>query len=180
MSNTSLVVPQENSEIVLWDGVMDWVSNAEDLNPLVKDELLRRLADFKLKVNTIVVELQRRQLEEVALDVQFESDIRREIRKNFIYMTPTERAQTLKTLKATNEETLMRLERQMAGFDLFANTEQAIQTLSDTKLPENIVETVQAMAPARRRNLLTVINQIKAAAEKEEAANDGKEADSNA
>ena len=60
-----------------------------------------------------------------------------------------------------------------------ANTEQAIQTLSYTKLPENIVETVQSMAPARRRNLLTVINQLKAAAEKEEAELAEQEANSN-
>lgn len=180
MSNTSLVVPEESADAVLWEGVIGWISDAENLNPLVRDELLRRLENFKLKVNTIVVEIQRRQLEEIALDVQFESDMKREIRKSFLYMTPTERAQTLKLLKSTNEETLMRLERQMAGFDLFANTEQAIQALSYTKLPDNIVETVQAMAPARRRNLLTVINQLKAAAEKEEAEDAQKEADSNA
>ena len=179
MSNTSLVVPNENAEAILWDGILDWVANAEDLSPLVRDELLRRLDNFKLKVNTIVLEIQRRQLEEIALDVQFEGDIKREMRKSFLYMNPTERAQTLKLLKSTNEETLMRFERQMAGFDLFANTEQAIQTLSYTKLPENIVETVQAMAPARRRNLLTVINQLKAAAEKEEAELAEQEANSN-
>lgn len=180
MSNTSLLTKQDSAAELLWDGVLDWVSNAEDLNPAVKDELLRNLDNLRLKINTILVEIQRRELQEVALDVQFEGEIRRDIRKNFLYMTPIERVQTLKALKAVNEETLMRLERQMAGFDLFANTEQAIQTLSETKLPDNVVEAVAAMPPPRRRNLLTVINQIKAAAEKEEEKNAVGQADSNA
>jgi hypothetical protein len=85
-------------------------------------------------------------------------------------MNPIEKAQTLKTLTSTNEERLIRLERQMAGFDLFSNVEYAVQTLAESKLPESVVEQVASLPTDRRRNLQTAMIQMLAAIEREDKA----------
>jgi hypothetical protein len=156
-------------DTVLNESITSWLNEAQELDPLFKDELLKRLDKYKLKVSTIVLELQRKYLNEMMNDIEWEVEARRTLRRNFFFMEPSEQNQMFKMLSTISEERLTRLERQMAGFDLPANVEFSIQTLAETKLPTEVVDKVKDLSPARRRNLSNVMSQMIKSIEEKDA-----------
>lgn len=150
------------------ESTLSWINEARDLDPLMKDELLRRLEQYKLKMSTMVLELQRKYMNEILTDVEWEVEARRTLRRNFFYLEPSEQNQMFKMLSTISDERLTRLERQLAGFDLPSNVEFSIQTLAETKLPESVTEKVKDLSPARRRNLQNVMNQMLKSIEEKE------------
>lgn len=156
----ALTLTPKDVNTELFESTLSWINEAKDLNPLVKDELLRRLEQYKLKMSAAVLDLQRKYVHEILVDVEWEVEARRTLRRNFFFLEPAEQNQMFKMLSTISDERLTRLERQLAGFDLPSNVEFSIQTLAETKLPESVTEKVKELSPARRRNLQNVMNQM--------------------
>jgi len=157
---TAIVMTPKDVEGELLESTLSWINESRELNPLIKEELLRRLEQYKLKMSTAVLELQRKYMHEILTDVEWEVEARRTLRRNFFFLEPAEQNQMFKMLSTISDERLTRLERQLAGFDLPSNVEFSIQTLAETKLPESVTEKVKDLSPARRRNLQNVMNQM--------------------
>lgn len=167
------IIEPEVLDQELWASLLEWINSNEELPPQMKTEFIKKVSLLRIKAQSLFVEIQKRILTEVALDIEFESEFRREMRRNLPYMTALERTATLRTLADTNEDRLARLERQMAGFDLFSNIEFAVQTMSDTQVPFSISEKVKQLTPVKRRNILNIINEMKSQIELEEKESSG-------
>lgn len=155
-------------ETELLESTLSWINENRELNPLIKDELLRRLEQYKLKMSAVILEVQRKYVNEVLADVEWEIEARRALRRNFFFLEPAEQIQMFRMLSTVDEDRMIRLERQLAGFDLPSNVEFSIQSLTETKLPETITEKVKELSPARRRNLQNVMNQMLKSIEEKE------------
>lgn len=141
--------------------LLEWVDSDEKLDPVVKEAIVQRADQLRLKFQTIFVEYQKHVMKELLFDVEAESELRREMRLEIPYMTATEKANALKAMTSTQEDKLERLERQMAGWDLFSNTQFSLQSSSESRVPLAYVEKVKDLTPAKRRQLLNIIEDIK-------------------
>lgn len=169
MSNElALTSTPKDVETELLESTLSWINESKGLDPLIKDELLKRLEQYKLKMSAAVLELQRKYVNEMIADVEWEGEARRALRRNFFFLEPSEQVSLFKMLSNVSDERLTRLERQLAGFDIPSNVEFSIQTLSETKLPETVTEKVKELSPARRRNLQNVMNQMLKSIEEKE------------
>jgi hypothetical protein len=150
----------------------EWVDSDHKLDPVVKEALIGRTSQLRLKIQTVFAEVQKKIVKELLIDVEFEAELRREMRLNLPYMSALERINTLKALEGTYRDRLERLERQMAGFDLFSNIEFALQALTEMKVPLDLAEKVKELTPAKRRNLLNIIDDLKIEIEQAEKSKD--------
>lgn len=150
------------------EAVLEWVDSEGSLDPVAKEALVARTGQLRLKMQTLFLEVQKRFMIDLMIDSEFEGEIRRQMRLDIPYMDATERANTLKALVSTYDTRLERLERQMAGFDLFSNVQFALQSLSEIKVPTDLAAKVKELTPAKRRNLLNIIDDIKSEIKKVE------------
>jgi hypothetical protein len=153
------------------EALFDWIDSDQKLDPTAKEALIARGDQLRLKFQTLFIEFQKHTMRELLIDAEAEAELRREMRLNIPFMDATERANTLKALASTYEDRLERLERQMAGWDLFSNSIFALQSSSETRVPLEMSEKVKALTPARRRQLLNIIEDIKTEIDKVEETN---------
>jgi hypothetical protein len=151
------IIPIEEMDDQIWNSILGWLNSQSDLSEEVRDLIAKRADQLRLKIQVIFMEMQKRHVTDIALDVQFESELRRDIRNSFPFLNSKEKAEILKVITSTNEDRIKRLENQVQGFDLFANIEYAIQTLSQP-IPSALSERVKKLTPLKRQQLLTVLD----------------------
>lgn len=152
--------------------LFEWLDSGDRLDPVVREELVARSAQLRLKIQTIFLEIQKKIIKELYIDVEAETELRREMRLSIPYMDPGERAITLKAMVSSYDSRLERLERQLAGWDLMSNVEFALQSLSETRVPTTLTDKVRELTPAKRRNLLNIIDDLKLEIENTEKKQD--------
>ena len=156
----SIPMPLEDLDEQIWSSILSWLNNQTDLPEFIRDLIAKRAEQLRLKIQVLVMELQRKHINDIALDVQFESELKREMRKSFPFLNPKEQADLLTVISSTNESRLKRLESQLGGFDLFSNIEFAVQTLSQP-IPSTLQKQVKKMSPVKRQQLLSIIEELK-------------------
>jgi hypothetical protein len=153
------ISPEEVDGLV-WSKLLEWLNGAGQLNPDIREAFVERLPELRLRMQAIFIEIQRKFLSQVAAEAEFEEHLRRDIRENIPYMTAKEKLEALKTLQATTEDRMKRLEAQLAGFDFFNTVQVSVQSMSDTKVAKSMTTAVTAMPPVRRQQLLAMLNDI--------------------
>jgi len=156
----SIEYNHEDIPEIIWEELLGWLNGQDALPVEVKDLFIERSHELRLKFQAVFIEIQRKVLHEVALDVDFQSEIRRSIRRSLPYLDAKEKNDALKTLQTTSEDHLKRLEAQMAGFDFFTTVEGAIQGLSDVTVSKSLKNAVKALPSDRRQKLLETISSI--------------------
>lgn len=141
--------------------LLEWADSDNTIDPVAKEAIIARMGQLRLKLQTMFLEVQKRMMIDLMIDSEFEGEIRRQMRLDIPFMDATERANTLKALISTYDTKLERLERQMAGFDLFSNVEFALRSLSEVRVPTDLAAKVKELTPAKRRNLLNIIEDLK-------------------
>ena len=145
---------------MVWQKLLEWLNGQEPLPGYVRDYFVERSSELRLRMQAVFLEMQRRAVNMLASDIEFEEELRKEIRLNLPYMTARERTEALNTLNKTHEDRLKRLEAQMAGFDFFNTIEVSIQSLSDTKVTRDLANEVKALPSERRQHLMSMLNDI--------------------
>jgi len=154
----------EEFDTLIWQNIISWLNSQSDLPESVRNIIAKRAEQLRLKMQVLFMELQRKHIHDLAMDVEFEAELRRELRKSYPFLDAREKAETLKTLISTNEDRLKRLENQLQGFDLFSNVAYAIQTMSNP-VPTALSDKVKQLSPLKRQQLLQVIDEIKSKVE---------------
>ena len=150
----------EEANQALWEGLLDWLTSDDAISPEIRELFLERAKDLRLKMQTVFIEIQKKFLNEMILDAELEGSMRRQLRREYPYMSALDKKNTLQVLQATLEARILRLEAQLAGFDFFNNIETAITTLDTTKISVEISDNVRALPSNRRQALLTVLTNI--------------------
>ncbi len=150
----------EQINVGMLDTLLAWLRENNPLSPVAKESFVDNNRELRLKMQAIVVEIQKKYISLIAEDVQFEEFMRADIRERFPYMTNKERIEASRALHAVAEDRWKRLETQMAGFDFFTNVEQAIQTLSEAKVSKDIKEQVKALPAKNRAKLVRLLDSI--------------------
>lgn len=154
-----LITP-EHITVGMLDTLLAWLRENNALSPVAKEAFVDNNRELRLKMQAIVVEIQKKYITLIAEDAQFEEYMRSQIRENFPYMTSKERIEAMRAFSAIGEDRWKRLETQMAGFDFFTNVEQAIQTLSEAKVAKDIKEQVKALPAKNRARLVRLLDSI--------------------
>lgn len=152
-------MPQEELGELVWGALLDWM-NGGRISPEARAQFIERSSELRLRMQAVMMEIQRRFLSQVANESEFEDVLRRSIREDLPYMTAKEKLEALKILQSSTEDRMKRLEAQLAGFDFFNTIQASIQSMSDTKVNKSLATAVTAMPTARRQQLLTMLNDI--------------------
>jgi len=150
----------EEIDNLVWTKLLEWLNGEQDLSPEVRELFVERSVELRLRMQAIFLEIQRRFLAQVAGEAEFEDYLRRDIRDNVPFMSPKEKLEALKTLQASTEDRMKRLEAQLAGLDFFNTVQVSVQSLSDTKVSKNLASSVKAMPTAKRQQLLAMLNDM--------------------
>ena len=151
--------PEEVDGLV-WTKLLEWLNGTTPLSAEIREAFVERIPELRLRMQAIFIEIQRRFLSQVAAESEFEEYLRRNIRADLPFMSSKEKLEALKTLQASTEDRMKRLEAQLAGFDFFNTIQVSVQSMSDTKVAKSMTTAVTAMPPVRRQQLLAMLNEI--------------------
>lgn len=160
MAEDKIVVNSEDIDQVVGSSLHSWLNDQGDLSPEIRDILAKRAEDLRLKIQVFFMEFQRQHVTDMAFDLKFESEIRRELRSNYPFLTSSEKVEVLKSLGTNNEDRIARLESQVQGFDLFSNIAYALNTMS-SPIPSVLAEKVKSLSPLKRQHLLGLMGEVK-------------------
>jgi hypothetical protein len=153
-------ISAEEIDGLVWSNLLEWLNSNQSLPPDIKELFVERSTELRLRFQALFIEIQRRFLNQVAAEAEFEDYLRRDIRENVPYMNPKEKLEALKTLTDTTENRMKRLEAQLAGFDFFNTVQVSVQSMSDTKVRKDLTASVKAMPTAKRQQLLSMLNDM--------------------
>lgn len=163
-----ILTPEKAGERV-WTELLAWTEGLIPvLPPDVKDLFVERSKELRLRMQAIFLEMQRRFIIQAASDIEFEGEIRRNIKMGLPYMSNKEKVDALNALVSTSENRLKRLEAQLAGWDFFNTIEVSIQSLSEANVPKALKEAVGSMPSEKRQQLLATLTDIVKEANKKE------------
>ena len=145
---------------LVWEKLLEWLNGDEEITPQIREFFIDRSTELRLRFQAIFIEVQRRFLNQVAAETEFEDYLRRDIRQNLPYMNAKEKIEALKALTSTTDTRMTRLESQLAGFDFFNTIQVSVQSLTDTKVSKDLAASVKQIPSARRQHLLTMLNEI--------------------
>jgi hypothetical protein len=159
---TDFIEPISAEEIdgLVWSNLLEWLNSNQALPPDIKELFVERSTELRLRFQALFIEIQRRFLNQVAAEAEFEEHLRRDIRENVPFMSSKEKLEALKTLQDTTENRMKRLEAQLAGFDFFNTVQVSVQAMSDTKVRKDLTASVKAMPTAKRQQLLAMLNDM--------------------
>lgn len=167
-----VLTPEKAGERV-WNELLAWTNGLIPfLPPDVKDLFVERSKELRLRMQAIFLEMQRKFILQAASDIEFEGEIRRDIKMGLPYMTYKEKVDALNALVSTSENRLKRLEAQLAGWDFFNTIEVSIQSLSEANVPKALKEAVGSMPSEKRQQLLATVTDIVREANKKEQEQD--------
>lgn len=158
-TTNKLIGPDEASSLI-WGELLNWLNGSDPLPADVRDLFVERSSELRLRMQSVFMEIQRRYLTQIAGDVEFEEELRRELRRSLPYLSPREKTDVLKTLNFDTEARLKRIEQQMAGFDFFNTIEVSVSTMSDIRVSKELSDSVKAMPSDRRAQLLTMLTDM--------------------
>lgn len=150
----------EDAGDVIWRALVDWV----DDSPLPEDirkEFADRAKFLRLRMQALVLEIQKRAVLNVAVDMDAEADLRLQMRNSIPYMTPLERVQTLRSLADTRNKYIEEISLQVAGWDMFDAIEFSMETMSDIRASGVIVGKLKKMEPEKRQKILDTLMTLK-------------------
>lgn len=145
---------------IIDEELLSWLNSYEALNPSVKKQILQRLVGLRTKFQVMMVEVQKKIFRTFFIDLESEEMSREYLRSQIPYMSNKERLDTLRGLSSVNEDRLSRLETQLTGFDFLNTTAMSLETLSEVRASEAIVDEVKKLSPERRARLLLTANEI--------------------
>lgn len=140
--------------------LLSWINSSEALNPRIKRQILSRLTGLRVKFQVLMIELQKKIFKDFVLDIETEETTRQYLRSQLPYMSNKERLEAMRGLAAVNEDRMKRLETQLTGWDFVNTTAMSLETLSELKTSEELVDEVKKLAPERRARLLLTANEI--------------------
>ena len=140
--------------------LLSWINSSEALDPKIKKQILSRLSGLRVKFQVLMIELQKKIFKDFVLDIETEETTRQYLRSQIPYMSNKERMDTMRGLAAVNEDRMKRLETQLTGWDFVNTTAMSLETLSEVRASEELVDEVKKLAPERRARLLLTANEI--------------------
>lgn len=140
--------------------LLSWINSSEALNPRIKKQILSRLPGLRVKFQVLMIELQKKIFKDFVLDIETEESTRQYLRSQIPYMSNKERLETVRGLASVNEDRMKRLETQLTGWDFVNTTAMSLETLSEVRASEELVDEVKKLAPERRARLLLTANEI--------------------
>ena len=153
VDNTTNIDKDDVAELV-YEKLLEWLDSDATLPPEARESLIFRLKDIRLKIQAIVLEIHRRKIQNLAVDVDLEAVIRRDIRTHLPYLEPKDKVAALKALIDTNAESLAEIKEQIAGFDFPEVVQQHIENLSDTDVAKGVIKQVKALPEDRRQRIM--------------------------
>jgi hypothetical protein len=153
------ITPEETGNII-WSKLLEWLNGGKDISPEIRDLFVENSTELRLRMQAVYMEIQRKFLNQVAAEAEFEDYLRRDIRENIPYMSGKEKLEALKTLQSTTDMRMQRLEAQLAGFDFFNTIQVSVQSMSDTKVHKDLAASVKSIPSARRQQLLAVLTDM--------------------
>lgn len=151
--------PDDIADLV-WQGLLEWLNSQEPLNPDIKQFFIERAEDLRVKMQAIYLEIQRKNLTNVAADIDFERELKSHIRQNMPFMTANQLLNAAKVISDVNFEKLKRIEAQSAGFDIFDTVQNLVRSVSEIKVEKDIVKAVNEMPSDKRQMMLTTLMSI--------------------
>lgn len=140
--------------------LLSWLNSSEALDGKIKRQILSRLTGLRIKFQVIMIEIQKKIFKDFVLDLQTEAMTRDYLRTQLPYLSNKERLETMTALAKINEGRLQRLETQLTGWDFVNTTALSLETLSELRASEELVDEVKKLAPERRARLLLTANEI--------------------
>ena len=160
IETTNKIISPDEASSLIWEELLTWLNSNRPLPADVRDLFVERSGELRLRMQSVFMEIQRRYLTQIAGDIEFEEELRRDIRRSLPYLSFKEKAEALKALNFDTESRLKRLEQQMAGFDFFNTIEVSIQSMSDIRVSKELSNSVKAMPSDRRAQLLTMLTDM--------------------
>jgi len=160
IETTNKIISPDEASSLIWEELLTWLNSSRPLPADVRDLFVERSGELRLRMQSVFMEIQRRYLTQIAGDIEFEEELRRDIRRSLPYLSFKEKAEALKALNFDTESRLKRLEQQMAGFDFFNTIEVSIQSMSDIRVSKELSNSVKAMPSDRRAQLLTMLTDM--------------------
>lgn len=158
---------------VIEEELLSWLNSYEALDNTVKKQVLQRLTGLRVKFQVLMIEVQKKIFRDFVQDLQTESVTRDYLRTQLPYLSNKERLETIQALAKIDEIRLHRLETQLTGWDFVNTTAMSLETLSEVRASDELVDEVKKLAPERRARLLLtandIINEIKNIEAKEKA-----------
>lgn len=151
-------VSAEETGNYIWTKLLEWLNGTSDITPEVRDLFVEKSTELRLRMQAVFIEIQRKFLNQVAAEAEFEDHLRRDIRENLPFMSSKEKLEALKTLNSSTDVRMQRLESQLAGFDFFNTIQVSVQSMSDTKVSKDLAASVKQIPSARRQALLVTLN----------------------
>jgi hypothetical protein len=145
---------------VIEEELLSWLNSYEALDASVKKQVLARLVGLRVKFQVLMVEVQKKIFRDFVQDLQTESVARDYLRSQLPYLSNKERIETITALAKIDETRLQRLETQLTGWDFVNTTAMSLETLSEIRASEELVDEVKKLAPERRARLLLTANEI--------------------
>lgn len=153
-------IDSEDVPDIIWSNLLNWLTSSDALPKEIKGYFIEHAQDLRLKIQAIVLQIQVKSLHQVAMDVDFEEEVRRDIRNNLPFMSPSEKVEALRAINGTNKDKLDRIKEQVAGYDFMTTIQTSLQSLSDIKISSDLTEKVREIDAPKRRQILAVLNQI--------------------
>jgi hypothetical protein len=154
------VYAEEVGELI-WSKLIEWLNGENKaITPEIREFFIDHSIELRLRMQAVFIEVQRRFLNQVAAEAEFEDHLRRDIRSDLPYMSSKEKLEALKTLQSTTDVRMSRLESQLAGFDFFNTIQVSVQSMTDTKVSKDLAASVKRIPSARRQNLLAMLNEM--------------------
>lgn len=160
IENVDNTIDKDDVADIIQEKLLEWLDSDATLPPEARDALIFRLKDVRIKIQAIVLEIHRKKLQSLAIDVDFEDTIRRDIRTHLPYLEPKDKITALKALVDTNHASLMELKEQVAGFDFPEVIAQHIENLSDTDVAKGVIKQVKALPEDRRQKIMDEMKKI--------------------
>lgn len=164
-------IDNEDIPDIIWSNLLNWLTSSDALPKEVKNHFIEHAQDLRLKIQAIVLQMQVKSLHQVAMDVDFEEEVRRDIRNNLPFMSPSEKVEALRAINGTNKDKLDRIKEQVGGLDYAQTITTSIQTLSDIKISSELIDQIKQIEVPRRRQLLATLTSIVDEVSKEDANN---------
>lgn len=145
---------------VIEEELLNWLNSYEALDSTIKKQVLQRLTGLRVKFQVLMIEVQKKIFRDFVQDLQTESVTRDYLRSQLPYLSNKERLETIQALAKIDEVRLHRLETQLTGWDFVNTTAMSLETLSEVRASDELVDEVKKLAPERRARLLLTANDI--------------------